>query len=106
MELTIEKEEIPSPEEAWGKTKEKLIKASPMKWAWLLTGSLEKFHEGLFIVKFPYVSLLMAQKMPHEMLVLLNKSINRHLTRLMKEPCEIKALWGDQPPTQIDHLIG
>jgi hypothetical protein len=87
--MQIEIEEKPTPQEAWEMTKSRLSEKRPNKMAWLRLGTLKKFHEGLFIVEFPASAMNDARKLSHEMLVHLNQSINRELTRLMDEDSEI-----------------
>jgi hypothetical protein len=56
---------------------------------WIRLGLLKKFHEGLFIVEFPASAMDDARKLSHEMLVQLNQTINRELTRQIGEEAEI-----------------
>ena len=87
--MQIEAEELPSPESAWKETKARITEKRPDKVGWLNTGTLRKFHEGLFIIEFPASAMDDARKLPLEFVSHLNQTINRELTRLMKEDCEI-----------------
>jgi len=87
--MQIEAAEKPSPQQAWEITKYRLSEKRPDKVGWLRLGTLKKFHEGLFIIEFPAIAMDDARKLPHEMVVQLNQTINRDLTRQMGEDCEI-----------------
>jgi hypothetical protein len=87
--MQIEAEEKPTPDQAWETTKYRLSEKRPDKVGWLRLGILKKFHEGLFIVEFPASAMDDARKLSHEMLVQLNQTINRELTRQIEEEAEI-----------------
>ena len=81
--------EKPSPQQAWEEIKNKISSESPKKLSWVGLGILKKFHEGLFIIEFPASAMDEARKLPLDFISHLNQTINRELTRLMKEDCEI-----------------
>lgn len=87
--MEIETEELPTPESAWQEAKARITEKRPDKIGWLNTGTLRKFHEGLFIIDFPASAMDDARKLPLDFISHLNQTINRELTRLMKEDCEI-----------------
>ena len=81
--------EKPSPQQAWEEIKNKISSESPKKLSWVGLGILKKFHEGLFIIEFPASAMDEARKLHLGIISALNEKINRELSKIMGESCEI-----------------
>ena len=87
-------DEKPSPQQAWEATKKSISSESPKKLSWVELGRLKKFHEGLFIIEFPASAMDEARKLHLTSVSTLNHLINRELSEMMGENCEILTMFA------------